>query len=361
MTKVLQVNFTKGWGGGEEYICALINSLTEKKQTVDLLIQASSEAESKFNAKLNASVKIIGSANKLKNIPALIKVFQQYDVIHFHREHDLWMLPFVKLFCTSPKIIFAKHIPSVRFHLGNLLCDTITANSLFVEKSLRKFYPKANIKLIYPSIQIPSFDRTDELKPLEGSPSLLMGANFYKNQDEMLEIFAKLLTKLPNAHLYLSSGSTSETDDQTLNLKKIIAELKLTNKVHLQCCVARDEYLKLIRRADLFVYPFEKEPFGYVLLEAAVMDSLIVAYKGGGGEEILSKHTNTQLVSERNHEAFIQAIIEQSEKLPRKKTFNQQFYDQFSLEHFIEEHLELYGIREEQSVIRQKFDFIKHK
>lgn len=104
-----------------------------------------------------------------------------------------------------------------------------------------------------------------------------------KGQDVLLAAYRKLSESRRQPKLVFAGRKT----DHLSNLKQLADELGLNEQVLFIEDLEHSETLKLIAGADLFVLPSRKEPFGIVLLEAAYLETPIVASRIGGVPEVL--------------------------------------------------------------------------
>jgi glycosyltransferase involved in cell wall biosynthesis len=345
--KILLIDLTSsGWGGGQEYLLTLLSGLQRENSSTTLLVKKDSLANAKYREKfeeLNLNFEIFSFKESFLNLIKLVFLLATYDVIHFHRLHEIWIAWLCRILFPLKKLILSNHIPLKKFVFSLFLFDFVTGNSSFVVKSIRKNSFRKKVELIYPCVES-SHLLNIEPEKLIGTPVLLMGGNLYKNQQELVDIFKLILSRLPESMLYFSHPNSSEGKDAVLLQRKIDDE-DLSERVKVLSDVDRTRYLKLLKSCDVFVYTYTKEPFGLVLLEAALLNKRIVAYKfeDGGGNEVLESAETAVLIEPHNQKDFAEQVILSADQKTLDTQLNSELVDKFSVTGFIAKHLLIYG------------------
>lgn len=127
------------------------------------------------------------------------------------------------------------------------------------------------------------------------------GFSFEKNHFGLLNIFKKVLTKHPTAHLHLVGDG-----DLRANVQQKVKEMELKNNVTFYGFVK--EPLPLIQSADVLVLPSIIEGLPGVLLEAMYCETQVIAYDVGGISEIINDDTGI-LVPKNDETAFSEKIL----------------------------------------------------
>ena len=109
-----------------------------------------------------------------------------------------------------------------------------------------------------------------------------------------------------NWQLHLVGGL--ENDDDYFNIKKLISQLNLKNKIKLIHPLPQDKLIKYYQMANVFVLPSLCEPYGKVILEAMASGVPIIATNRGGTQEIIKNKENGILVSVKNSKSIANAI-----------------------------------------------------
>lgn len=127
-----------------------------------------------------------------------------------------------------------------------------------------------------------------------------------KGFDILLNAYARLCYSQMEFDLVLVGRS-----EPTLTaLKKQIIDLNLTNRVHVYTDVRPDKMANFYKSASLFVLASRIEPFGIVLLEAAVNKVPVITTRTMGGSEIISDGIDGRLVNIDDADALAKAMSE---------------------------------------------------
>ena len=100
-----------------------------------------------------------------------------------------------------------------------------------------------------------------------------------KRLDSVVEIFARLASRLPATLLLVGDGPELGT------ARRIARQLDVADRV--QFLGAQEDVLPLLSIADLFLLPSEQESFGLAALEAMACEVPVVASNAGGLPEVI--------------------------------------------------------------------------
>lgn len=133
---------------------------------------------------------------------------------------------------------------------------------------------------------------------------------YYKGIDILFDAVAPLLHEYNCYLLLVGEGEKSEEfypgkQDYVLNIKKIVIDGDLSNKVHF--LGHRDDVHSIMAGCDVLAHPARTEGFGLVLAEALAVGLPIVATEVGGIPEVL-EGTLSILVPTEDPKALKQAI-----------------------------------------------------
>ncbi len=331
---ILLVNYDKRWGGGQEYLICLINGLLKNNFQVGQLIAPNSVSAERFAQTFINEKNYQPHIVLRRNFFELKKVISQYQILHIHREHDLWLSLFANW---QTKKIFSEHIKPIKKRWLLKFFDEFICNSGYVQAEFEKIY-KYKSKIIYPAISLEQIQNNTKTQ-LEGKPKIFMSAAFHKNQSELVEIFELIQKQLPLARLYFI-GPSAET--KALNsLKDFIQSKKLNHKITILPSVPRNEYLSILNQIDIFAYTYTEEAFGLAALEAALLNKNIIAYKAGGLIDVLENYPKATLIEPQNKKDFALAIEKIHQKTDQAIDISA-LKNKFSLNQLIEKHLNCY-------------------
>jgi L-malate glycosyltransferase len=149
----------------------------------------------------------------------------------------------------------------------------------------------------------------DESRSSEGvgSDYLVNVATFEpkKGQDLLLRAFAQARDQLPGLKLVLAGRESP----WLVHLQTLISELRLGDRVVVLQNLSHPDALRLISGARLFVLGSRREPFGIVLLEAAVLEIPVLSTSAGGVPEVVVDGQTGVLVACEDIDALAHEMV----------------------------------------------------
>jgi len=249
----------------------------------------------------------------------LFRLIRSHKCIHFHRRHEALFMWLAKLLNPAIKSLLLHHDHLKRSKRFIVPINMHIYNSNYIKDlySPNLYKPSVQVKearVLYPLIETPKSDLSiSSPKETEGAPCLLMAGSPWKNQVMLAEVMHTVHQKYPEAKLYLTvSDSSGEKYFPRIQARFEQANSLSTLKVLRD--VDREEYLKMLQRADVYVHAHQNEPFGIVIWEACKLKKRIVAMSGGGSSEILKDYPLAKLVDDEK--AFAEAVCEAYESGP---------------------------------------------
>jgi len=125
-----------------------------------------------------------------------------------------------------------------------------------------------------------------------------------KGHDVLIESFERLAPSHPDLCLVIIGGS----GPALAACRERVAASLFKARILLYCDVPHDSTLAAISRATLFTLPSRREPFGIVILEAAVLAIPVVASRVGGIPEIIEHDNSGVLVPPDDVAALAEAL-----------------------------------------------------
>lgn len=188
------------------------------------------------------------------------------------------------------------------------------------EEKLMQLYDfiSDNISIIPPGVNVHSFK---PLKPGEGGIKTevpdryifcLSRIDSNKGHDLLLKAFDKVIKEISDIHLVIGGGSPKPQNREMEvlnNMKEIIDEKGMNDKVHISGHVPDELLVSLYQQAEIFVLPSLFEPFGMTALEAMACGIPVIASKLGGIRNVISSGKNGLLVDPTNNREFADAMI----------------------------------------------------
>jgi glycosyltransferase involved in cell wall biosynthesis len=161
-----------------------------------------------------------------------------------------------------------------------------------------------------------------------------------KGQLEMLQLFPRLLSRVPNARLLIAGAPAFNNEHEYLQLlNQTIAEMNLSDRV--QLLGARDDVPGILQALDLLVVNSASEACSLVVLEAMGSATPVLATRTGGTPEIIEHQRNGWLVTFQNDDELASGVITLlTDKDTRKRLGSQGQRDalaRYSIPRFINE------------------------
>ncbi len=285
--------FCEKWesGGIESFLHNVIMAMDLSRLEIDIV--AAQICESVFTAELKEKgvhfYELSGSQRKLgqnhKMFKQLLKE-RQYDVVHLNifQGLSLYYAYLAEKACVKIRISHShnsalrqsstKWLKMLLHNAGKNLwsknatdywaCSKLAAEFMFTPSSLRKY------EFIPNGIDIEKFRFNDEIrkkirKDLDIEDKLVIGnvgrLCYQKNQDYLLEVFAKLQSQRPDSVLLLVGDGELKAE-----LQQKVEKLGVTDKVIF--CGVTDKIEQLLWVMDIFLFPSRFEGLGIVVVEA---------------------------------------------------------------------------------------------
>jgi glycosyltransferase involved in cell wall biosynthesis len=173
--------------------------------------------------------------------------------------------------------------------------DAIIAVSQETKQDLMEMYavPEKKITVIYPSVderfyQKASDDDRSRIAQRYKLPQgyILNVGSFFsrKNQIKLIEAFDRIKAQISEDLVLVGSSGNMLSD-----IQKLIAEKKLSDRVHIITDVSNADLPAVYQLASTFVFPSLFEGFGAPVLEALFSGTPVIATRGGAIEEAAGK------------------------------------------------------------------------
>ncbi|MFX1392240.1 MAG: glycosyltransferase family 4 protein [Promethearchaeota archaeon] len=211
--------------------------------------------------------------------------------------------------------------------------DIIICISNFTKKKIKKCYNQ-NSYLHYPVINLEKevnklnhFNLKQKLLLKENIPIIFtLGLSHHmKGAKELIYIFYKILTEIPNTILLIGGHITKQN---IAIIKKSINKLKIPKKnVIFYGRIERKHLANIYNSAILTLYTAIDEPFGLIPIESMKYGTPVIAFEGGPSETILHNKTG-YLIKNGDLNKFANKAIKiiRDEALRRKFSKNAIFH-----------------------------------
>jgi glycosyltransferase involved in cell wall biosynthesis len=303
--RILFVNFTKFWGGGESWSYIVMDELRKRDHNVMLL--SNTESKLRLHAEKNNFETHTLSVNKFSylnicNISRTKKKLTEIkpDVIILNSTWELKIIGLGIKAYGNPKVIFTRNIPSPiklrltkRYMFAKVVSDVIV-NSHVVRESVSNLtkYLKDKPQVIYHGI---THESTISSEGITKNIAIVGRLSPEKGVDIALQVIQKVLTQQPDAKLWIV-GEGKERK----NLIRITSELGIQDSVVFHGFASGSEVENLMAQCSMLIMTSRWEGFGLVLLEAMKLRMPCIAFDHLAANEIIVDNKTGFLIPDSN-------------------------------------------------------------
>ncbi len=371
--RILHLNTEKGFRGGEKQTLYLIEGLSKANPETYLICNKGALLQEKARM-------IIPEKNILEivmkgefYIPAIIKIRRflkdkSIDIIHCHTSHA-HTLGYFSSMGLKTKVVVSRRV-DFSIYKGrikllnkikyNLMCDKIVAISKKIrdilisdrinESKITTIYSGVNVNRI---VKVDSESLRKEFNINDGSIVCVNIAALvpHKGQKYLLESFAKVITKHPEAILIIVGEG---------KLKKELFDLSdfLGLKSNVIFAGYREDIEELLALADIFLMTSVEEGLCTSILDALSLNKIVVATDAGGIPEIIKDEETGILVKKGDSKSIAEGILKVMDNLSfyKEKFKNGKKYvsNNFSVENMVKGNIAVY-----KEILQDKEDFLK--
>ena len=169
-------------------------------------------------------------------------------------------------------------------------CDVVICPSGAIKRELSKRGMEVRMEVVSNGLDLKRFPPKKEYKQKQ----VILHAGrlgYEKKIDVVLDAFKLVLTKCPEAILWIAGGGPADE-----SLKKKAEKNGISGKVRFLGMVDRKELAKIYREADVFVTASTMETQGLVILEAMASGLPVVGVKAFAVPDVVKHGTNGYLV-----------------------------------------------------------------
>jgi glycosyltransferase involved in cell wall biosynthesis len=357
--KILHLNTERSWRGGEQQALYLLQGLSKRGISSDLVCQPDSPmARSAGKAKTQVlPVDMHGEADLLaaRRIRSFIRK-THYDVIHSHTSHA-HTLAFAASLGLRVKRLVTRRVDFSIFrhsflHLSGIKYRFMADYFIAISQKIKDVLVDDGIAaerifVIHSGIDPQRFsgDRTDHLRSefhLAADEKVVINVAHlagHKGQKHLVRAIPHVLEKMNNIRFFIIGKGELMAD-----LKRLAASLGLDR--HLVFTGFRDDVGAFYNLADLFVMSSVQEGLGTAVLEALAAGKPVVAARSGGIPEIISDGETGRLVAPADPSALASGIIElltHADLAQKMATQGQRIvHQQFSIDAMVDEYIQVY-------------------
>lgn len=320
---ILEIEYSKGWGGQEKRTVRLINNLNKDKFDIFYVAQPDSTiVKNRTDIEATVIPLQMRQSYDIKAIYNLCKIIKEkkIDIISTHSGKDAWLGSIVgKL--TNTKVVRVRHLqtPINSTTSYNLSTRVVTVSKQVEKYLLNKGVKKEKLQTIYTGIDTDKFRpkkekllreelNLDKETILIGIVAVLRGAKRHK---DLIEAISQIEEDVKL--VIVGNGPQEE------NITKIINEKNLKDKVFM--LGHREDIHNLLPSFDIFVLPSNMEALGTSILEASSCAIPCVGSRVGGIPECIIDNQTGFLFENQN----VKELKEKLEQLIHDKQLRVQF------------------------------------
>jgi glycosyltransferase involved in cell wall biosynthesis len=343
--RILEMEYSKGWGGQEKRTVRLINNLSDEFEVFYVAQPDSNIVKHKDEIKatiLPLKMKHIYSPVTILKLVNIVKKYD-IDIISTHSGKDAWLGAIAGKLTNTP-VIRTRHLLTKINSPKSYNLSTITvAVSKAVENYLKSMGVK-NTTTIYTGIDTNLY-KPNNLKKLRkefniSDDTFLIGIVAVLRAAKRHKDLIEAVSQIDGNVKLIIIGDGPQWD----NLQKLIKEKNLEDKVIMTG--RRNDVAEILPDLDLFVLPSKEEALGTSILEASACGVPVVASNIGGIAECVREDKNGLLFEAMNSDDLKEKLLQMinnKEKYEYFKSNARDFIKQnFSVEKMVRETEDLY-------------------
>lgn len=355
--KILQINSSKIWSGGEVHLKDLIKGLLDRNH--EIFLASRSHIKDHFeNLNINLNILPFKNAVDIYTIYKLSQIIKinDIDIIHVHNGKDYWLAYFARLLARRGKIVATRHITvplSNSFLHKKMLknIDKFIAVSNQVRKILinKNFIEEENINVIYNGVNLKDYNNIDykylyrELGVDKNNLIIGVVGALCKRKNQLFVVdIAKNIDSSDVKFIIVGEDFTRKKTYKKKLLNRIKKEGLEDNIILTGYRTDIPEFMALF---DVLLVPSKREAFGIVAIEAMASKTPVIANDIDGLKEIVIENSGWLLSINKINE-FIELILKinlEKNKIEKKADnalLNVQ--NRFSLEKMVNDTIKVY-------------------
>ena len=309
--KILFVNFTRFWGGGEQWTYLVMDELRKRGHTICLLCNSGSELSERSSK--NGFYNHDFSVNKFSVFNPILKskikktlIEIKPDAIILNSTFELKVIGLLIKASGCPKVIFTRGIPAPmkmrpsKRHLFSHVVTNVIVNSEVVKNSISNItqFLKTEPDVVYHGIVPDSLVFSE----VNNKNIVIVGRlSHEKGVDNAILVLQKVLEVHPDAKLWIIGTGKEES-----NLKKMSADLGLQNSVDF--FGFKSEVEEHMLECSTLIMTSRWEGFGLVLLEAMKLKIPCIAFDHLAANEIIVNNETGFLIPDKSIELMAEKV-----------------------------------------------------
>jgi glycosyltransferase involved in cell wall biosynthesis len=326
--RILHINSARSIGGGERHLADLANALTQRGHEVYAAIPSRSPLREELYALPLQNIFTLRLRNALDITSALelSRLVREHriEIVHAHLARDYPLAALATRRNRKAKLVITRHVlfplnklHSVTLsHVARVICVSqavkrvLSAQKIFDANKLNVIPNGIDFRRLDASLE--NFDREEFRKQMKIPPgSLLIGSvgeiKKQKGHEDFLRAASLVALEREDAHFVITGADSTSTGEHRASLERLIAELKLTDRVYLTGWL--DDVAPLLAALDVYVSASHTESFGLAIVEAMALGIPVVATATEGAQEIINRDDAGVLVPLGDVEAMAKALL----------------------------------------------------
>ncbi|MBL0738897.1 glycosyltransferase family 4 protein [Flavobacterium sp. GN10] len=320
MKKTIFISFSLGTGSVSDYFLALVENLNKKYQVIIFSDTKTNEAiavpkdvvikhwPSTRPTKWVDGVFLYRNIKKYRpsmtiSIFGSVNIFLIVGFLCGVKTRIAWIRTLSSQFKQKNILVFRKRL------LYKLATNFVTNSNATKEDVNKKFYVPISKIMVLPN-SIRDFYSDIQSVNYANIKVITYAGRLHKSKgvEVLIKAFSKICAPFADVKLIIIGSGEEES-----NLKKLVKDLKLEEFVDFKGNLSRNKVLEMFKSSYLAVVPSHSEAFGYTVIEAMSMKTLIIGANNTGIKEII-RDNNTGLLFETNqvndlHEKISSALL----------------------------------------------------
>ncbi len=309
--RILQINSSQAFGGGERHFVDLCNGLTERGHHVYAAVRPENEWGEKLSFLGDGQILKLPLRNSLDifsgiRLASLVRR-KKIDIVHAHVARDYPPAAFSIKASRGAKLVITRHVMFPLKNIHRLVLkgvSNIIAVSEAVAANLSATFPEEKIVCIHNGLSVdPLRDPGKTSKEFRFEHNISYDSIVVTNVGELCELkgqrefvmaAAEVVKEHPEAFFVIVGKDRSYDQGFRRDLKRLIKVLGIEERVLLLDWI--DDLSQLMAATDVFVSSSRSESFGLAILEAMATGNAVVATETAGAKELI-EHGETGLLS----------------------------------------------------------------
>ena len=314
--RILQICSAREIGGGEKHLADLANMLSRRGHVVFAALSPGSAVRPLLPSISDDNIFEAPMRNAL-NLATAVKLsrfvsHKRIDIVHAHVARD-YPLAALAAGRSPARLVLTRHVlfPVSGIHrLTRRRTARVIAVSEAVAEALRTqgIFAADKITVIHNGIDLSRFSPRERS---ESRSMIRVGMVGHlaeiKGQADFVQAAALVCAQRTDVEFVIAGEDKSKSGENRRRLEKLIAELGVAGRLHLQGWV--EDIPELLSTFDLFVSPARSEPFGLSIVEAMAAGVPVIATMSEGAREILRDGETGRMVPINDVPALAQAML----------------------------------------------------